>query len=233
MCCSYAPEPGPGVGDAAEGGGTSAAFLVFSFLWVRRKEAPPSLDADEAADAPSSSTSQRRPTTRPSHVRSSIPSVNTASAIMQQERESADLCSNGCGFFGSSASGGMCSLCWKKCMSNRQVEAAKPVKVEQQQPDKVENNVENNVAEVTAAPAEEAAAEAVEAKPVQTNRKRCWECKKKVGLTAIECRCGFVFCNAHRYADQHACSFDFKAADRAELARRNPGGGQFGKLDKL
>lgn len=166
---------------------------------------------------------------------------------MQQERESAELCVNGCGFFGAPASGGMCSVCWKKTMSSRQVEAPKP-KVELAAATEavpavpaVEGKTEAAVPVVVAKVEAEAVAvaaaapieEAVAAVPVQKNKKRCWECKKKVGLTAIECRCGFVFCNLHRYADQHACSFDFKAADRAELARRNPGGGQFGKLEKL
>jgi len=70
-------------------------------------------------------------------------------------------------------------------------------------------------------------------KRIQKNKKRCWECKKKVGLTALECRCGYVFCGSHRFEDQHNCSFDFKTADRVELARRNPGGGAFSKLEKL
>ncbi|RLN37763.1 hypothetical protein BBJ28_00007549 [Nothophytophthora sp. Chile5] len=161
---------------------------------------------------------------------------------MQQERESAELCLNGCGFFGAPGSGGMCSVCWKKTMSDRQASTASSPRTEQ----KVElvatpsvaapaaAEVDNNDGAV-AAPAvavEEEAAAAPE-KLVQKNKKRCWECKKKVGLTAIECRCGFVFCSNHRYADQHSCSFDFKTADRAELARLNPGGGQFGKLEKL
>lgn len=32
--------------------------------------------------------------------------------------------------------------------------------------------------------------------------KRCGQCKKKVGLTGFDCRCGIVFCGMHRYADQ-------------------------------
>src|SRR5690242_8015660 len=32
---------------------------------------------------------------------------------------------------------------------------------------------------------------------------KCGKCNKKVGLTAIKCKCGDVFCSAHRYADQH------------------------------
>ncbi|KAH7477179.1 hypothetical protein PRIC1_001199 [Phytophthora ramorum] len=152
---------------------------------------------------------------------------------MQQERESAELCLNGCGFFGAPGSGGMCSVCWKKTMSDRQAASATaPPAVEQ----KMEAAApalgvytDNNSAAITEEAEEPKPAE----KPVQKNKKRCWECKKKVGLTAIECRCGYVFCSGHRYADQHNCSFDFKASDRAELARRNPGGGQFGKLEKL
>lgn len=167
---------------------------------------------------------------------------------MQQERESADLCANGCGFFGAPASGGMCSVCWKKTMSKRAVENAAPAAPKPESTmtsaaaaaasaDAESSN--NDVATVSAPASVDAAAapaaeeNAAPAKAVQKNKNRCWECKKKVGLTAIECRCGYVFCNGHRYADQHACTFDFKAADRAELARRNPGGGQFGKIEKL
>ncbi|KAI9919571.1 hypothetical protein PsorP6_017255 [Peronosclerospora sorghi] len=154
---------------------------------------------------------------------------------MQQERESAELCLNGCGFFGAPGSGGMCSVCWKKAMSDRQAAVASPRSAS--------TGLEAMKAELTEPSAyaimsnteavEEETREKSGAKPVQKNKKRCWECKKKVGLTAIECRCGFVFCSSHRFEDQHNCSFDFKMADRAELARRNPGGGAFSKLEKL
>ncbi|KAF1782716.1 Zinc finger, A20-type [Phytophthora cactorum] len=157
---------------------------------------------------------------------------------MQQERESAELCLNGCGFFGAPGSGGMCSVCWKKTMSDRQAAAAvspraaeqkvnEAAKLETKTPAAVET-ADNNSAALKEEPTEKPLE-----KLVQKNKKRCWECKKKVGLTALECRCGYVFCNSHRFEDQHNCSFDFKAADRAELARRNPGGGEFSKLEKL
>ena len=54
------------------------------------------------------------------------------------------------------------------------------------------------------------------------NRSRCFNCKKKVGLTGFECRCGNVFCGQHRYAEQHNCTFDYKAHDRAILDKLNP-----------
>ena len=37
-----------------------------------------------------------------------------------------------------------------------------------------------------------------EGKKEQTDRKRCFCCRKKVGLLGIECKCGFVYCNGHR-----------------------------------
>ncbi|CAH0521795.1 unnamed protein product [Peronospora belbahrii] len=180
---------------------------------------------------------------------------------MQQEQESGELSLNGCDFFGAPGSGRMCSVCWTKTMSDRQVETTltlpRSMAMKMNELVSVEstctttttaatsNTAATSIAATTAAPSfveeimesktmllQEIEDKCVE-KLVQKNKKRCWECKKKVGLTAMECRCGYVFCNSHRFVDQHPCNFDFKTADRAELARRNPGGGTFSKLEKL
>lgn len=58
--------------------------------------------------------------------------------------------------------------------------------------------------------------------PVQKNRRRCWECKVKVGLTAVKCRCDYTFCNKHRYAEEHKCTFDFKVSAKRKLEEENP-----------
>ncbi|KAG1690012.1 hypothetical protein DVH05_001839 [Phytophthora capsici] len=155
---------------------------------------------------------------------------------MQQERESAELCLNGCGFFGAPGSGGMCSVCWKKTMSDRQAAAVPPRAAEQKVGEATKLETVTPAAVEAAgnnSAVKEEVVETLVEKVVQKNKKRCWECKKKVGLTAIECRCGYVFCSSHRFEDQHNCTFDFKTSDRAELARRNPGGGAFSKLEKL
>ncbi|KAJ0961744.1 hypothetical protein J5N97_000063 [Dioscorea zingiberensis] len=34
---------------------------------------------------------------------------------------------------------------------------------------------------------------------------RCNACKKRVGLTGFNCRCGNIFCAVHRYSDKHSC----------------------------
>jgi len=57
---------------------------------------------------------------------------------------------------------------------------------------------------------------------LQTNKRKCWECRKKVPLTAITCRCGYTFCTSHRMAESHNCSFDYKASGKRKLERENP-----------
>lgn len=53
--------------------------------------------------------------------------------------------------------------------------------------------------------------------PQVTNRKKCLICNKRIGLTGFACRCGGLFCGAHRAETAHACTFDFKAAATATL----------------
>jgi len=60
------------------------------------------------------------------------------------------------------------------------------------------------------------------APPAKKPKKRCGVCKKKLGLTGFECRCGLLFCGVHRYSDKHDCSFDYKENGRAELSKLNP-----------
>eukprot|EP00922_Rhytidocystis_sp_ex-Travisia-forbesii_P036269 GHVS01053805.1.p1 GENE.GHVS01053805.1~~GHVS01053805.1.p1 ORF type:complete len:265 (-),score=51.81 GHVS01053805.1:970-1764(-) len=66
----------------------------------------------------------------------------------------------------------------------------------------------------------EVAAEIPE-RTIQTNRGRCWCCQAKIGLLGFTCRCGYLFCGKHRYADAHDCCFDYKAYDRQNLAKNN------------
>lgn len=66
------------------------------------------------------------------------------------------------------------------------------------------------------------------------NKKKCFQCKKKVGLTGISCKCMHVFCSKCRYPDMHNCDFDFKEHDRKHLKTILQGGGQAPKMeDKL
>ncbi|XP_058592320.1 AN1-type zinc finger protein 6 isoform X2 [Neofelis nebulosa] len=58
-------------------------------------------------------------------------------------------------------------------------------------------------------------------KPKQ-EKNRCFLCRKKVGLTGFECRCGHVYCGVHRYSDVHNCSYNYKADAAEKIRKENP-----------
>ncbi|XP_078070686.1 AN1-type zinc finger protein 5-like isoform X1 [Mustelus asterias] len=54
-------------------------------------------------------------------------------------------------------------------------------------------------------------------------KNRCFQCRKKVGLTAgFDCRCGNLFCGLHRYSDKHNCPYDYKAEAAMKIRKENP-----------
>lgn len=53
-------------------------------------------------------------------------------------------------------------------------------------------------------------------------KNRCATCRKKVGLTGFECRCGGLFCSIHRYSDKHDCQFDYRLHGQEEIRKNNP-----------
>ncbi|XKL60562.1 hypothetical protein PGB90_007619 [Kerria lacca] len=53
-------------------------------------------------------------------------------------------------------------------------------------------------------------------------KNRCALCRKKVGLTGFECRCGGLYCGMHRYSDKHNCTFDYRQLGAQEIRRNNP-----------
>merc|ERR550519_3058712 len=58
--------------------------------------------------------------------------------------------------------------------------------------------------------------------PSKPKKRKCLKCKKKIGLTGFECRCGGLFCSIHRYANKHVCAFDYKAMGAEEISKSNP-----------
>ncbi|XP_041355848.1 AN1-type zinc finger protein 5-like isoform X2 [Gigantopelta aegis] len=53
-------------------------------------------------------------------------------------------------------------------------------------------------------------------------KNRCHTCKKKVGLTGFQCRCGGLYCSLHRYSDKHSCTFDYKELAQQQIRKANP-----------
>ncbi|XP_068597564.1 AN1-type zinc finger protein 4 [Brachionichthys hirsutus] len=59
--------------------------------------------------------------------------------------------------------------------------------------------------------------------PKKKSFKHCFLCGRKTGLAAsYECRCGHNFCAAHRYAETHACTYDYKSSGRRFLQETSP-----------
>jgi len=50
--------------------------------------------------------------------------------------------------------------------------------------------------------------------------KRCGvpDCKKKLMLSDVACKCGFRYCGTHRHAEEHKCKFDFRTHGKAQLS---------------
>lgn len=79
-----------------------------------------------------------------------------------------------------------------------------------------EKNVENQT-EIK----EDIQSNKVKDRPVQEELNRCWLCNRKIGLLGFHCRCGYTYCEVHRYSDTHNCDFDYKSFERQILQKQN------------
>lgn len=69
-------------------------------------------------------------------------------------------------------------------------------------------------------------------KKLKRSRTRCHSCRKKVGLLGFDCRCGGMYCSAHRHAETHECDFDHRAHHQ-KILQQNVVGVRGAKLDRV
>lgn len=59
-------------------------------------------------------------------------------------------------------------------------------------------------------------------KPKTVKRTSCNVCRKRVGVLGFDCKCGKIFCGAHRYHDKHNCTYDYASSAKEQLVKDNP-----------
>ncbi|CAM0912064.1 unnamed protein product [Alopecurus aequalis] len=140
------------------------------------------------------------------------------------------LCANSCGFPGNPATKNLCQNCFLAASSSSSPSAASPPSPSSSSPAQFQlfDKPRPSSAAVPPAPVYLAVDRPSAAGPADpkasrsSSVNRCHSCRKRVGLTGFRCRCGEMYCGAHRYSDRHECSYDYKSAARDAIARENP-----------
>ncbi|WVZ92275.1 hypothetical protein U9M48_038353 [Paspalum notatum var. saurae] len=142
------------------------------------------------------------------------------------------LCANSCGFPGNPATKNLCQNCFLAASASVSPPSPTPTVFDfdskPRQPAAVpaapfsDRPLPPGASAGPAAESSSSSSGSGSKAPRTSSVNRCHNCRRRVGLTGFRCRCGELFCGAHRYSDRHDCSYDYKAVGRDAIARENP-----------
>lgn len=112
------------------------------------------------------------------------------------------LCKNGCGFFGTVRTKGLCSNCFTTFSETKNSAdtissdspASEPTRISTIEPTRI------STSEPT----------------------RCMQCKRKLGIIPYLCKCGHVYCAKHRFEFDHDCQYNHNLIKKFSLEECKP-----------
>lgn len=114
---------------------------------------------------------------------------------------------------------GLCGLCWREQVVEETRELKRRCEEARRRAEE-ENNEEARRRQKVIVEEGRRAEELLQHVGRQQDTSRCHTCQKKIGLTGFQCQCSHVYCATHRYAEDHACTFDHAAHGRELLAQQ-------------
>lgn len=121
--------------------------------------------------------------------------------------EKHELCINQCGFYGSKAYNYYCS----KCYEEKTISAKDSLIIDEL----IVNTLDTRIIKIT-----DEEMDSIDPKKIQTDLKKCWTCKKSVGLLDFKCKCNYIFCGKHYHSSAHNCTFDYHENKKLDLKKK-------------
>ncbi|CAD8092440.1 unnamed protein product [Paramecium primaurelia] len=119
-------------------------------------------------------------------------------SINQENKQETRLCNACMTFYGTAATQFYCSKCYQIIIKETNLET---------------NQQQQIVQEIK---------QQEEVIKMKEDPSKCKVCKRKLGISGIQCKCEAYFCNKHRLPEEHQCTFDHAEKAKQLLIKNNP-----------